>query len=210
MVAVVVDVDEAGIVRDAGGRGRRCSARRAAPAGARAAARRRPAAAGSADGSSRVDLAGLTPIDDVRGSAAYRLRRDRDADPPCAATALGRELRGMTARDAQSLQVAHLRVNGRAHEVAVDPVAPAVRRAARRPRPDRHQGRLPRRRLRRLHRAARRRSRSAPASSPPAQCEGRAVTTVEGLASAMASCRRCSTRSSRTAPRSAGSARRAC
>ena len=74
------------------------------------------------------------------------------------------------------------------HGPPVTRLAPGV---ARRSRSHRHQGRLRCRRLRRLHGAARRTRRSAPAWSPMGQVEGRAIETVEGLATAPAASRRC-------------------
>ena len=74
------------------------------------------------------------------------------------------------------------RVNGAARRVAGDRGAPARRCAARRARPDRHEDRLQRRRLRRLHRAARRRAGLRLPRRRSARSKGRSVTTVEGLA----------------------------
>ena len=100
------------------------------------------------------DLAPLTPIDDLRASADYRL----DAT----ATLLRRALRGASrhdrARPRRRGQIVRLqRQRPRARAGRRSGAAP-LRRPARRARPDRHQDRLPRRRLRRLHRAARRRA----------------------------------------------------
>ncbi len=69
--------------------------------------------------------------------------------------------------------------------------------AARRARPDRHQGRLRRRRLRRLHGAARRPAGVRACLVPMRRrSAGRAVTTVEGLASRRSRSPRCRRRSS--------------
>ena len=62
--------------------------------------------------------------------------------------------------------------------------APAARRAARGPRPDRHEGGLRRGRVRRVHGPRRRRASSVSCLVPVCQVDGRAVRTVEGLASA--------------------------
>jgi len=73
MVAVVVDVDEAGVVRRAGVAVGSCSAcAQRLPALERRLVGR-PADPGLADRIDPADLAPLTPIDDLRASAAYRL-----------------------------------------------------------------------------------------------------------------------------------------
>ena len=73
MVAVVVDVDEAGVVRHAGVAVGSCSAyAQRLPALERRLVGR-PADPGLADRIDPADLAPLTPIDDLRASAAYRL-----------------------------------------------------------------------------------------------------------------------------------------
>ena len=88
--------------------------------------------------------------------------------------------------------------------------APAARRAARGPRPDRHQGGLRRGRVRRVLGDRRRRRSSTRCLVPVWQVEGASVLTVEGLAARRSARPVCSRRSWSSAARSAASARRGC
>ena len=73
MVAVVVDVDEAGSVRHAGVAVGSCSARTQRLPVLERRLVGRPAGPGLVDRIDPADLAPLTPIDDLRASSAYRL-----------------------------------------------------------------------------------------------------------------------------------------
>jgi N-methylhydantoinase B len=73
MVAVVVDVDEAGSVRHAGVAVGSCSARAQRLPVLERRLVGRPAGPGLVDRIDPADLAPLTPIDDLRASSAYRL-----------------------------------------------------------------------------------------------------------------------------------------
>ena len=153
MVAVVVDRDPGGAIATA----------RIAVGSCSACAQRLPAlerklvgaAHGRRSGWRGRSVRSRAADTDRRPACQRRLpaRRDRDLAAPRAAGA-----GTMTARDAQPMQVVRVQVNDQAPRARRRSVAAARRRAARRPRPHRHEGRLPRRRLRRLHGAARRRA----------------------------------------------------
>ncbi len=120
--------------------------------------------------------AALAPLDDMRGSAAYRAE--------AAAELLRRavaELRAVNLhRPAPRLPCSTAR-RSRVEAAPTRRLSDVLREELG---PDRHQGRLRRRRLRRLHRAARRRAGLRLPDARSAQVAGRAVMTVEGLAGA--------------------------
>ena len=74
-----------------------------------------------------------------------------------------------------------LTVNGRKHDVDVDPDTPLLWVLRDDARPDRHQVRLRRRAVRRLHRACRRRARCARAARRSSGVAGQSVVTIEGV-----------------------------
>ena len=178
-------------------RGRRLLGGGAAPAGARSGACRR--AGRSAPG---------RPASTPRSSRRWRRSTTCAAARPIGAmrvvTLLRRLLGGLRA-----VKVAFT-LNGQAGRLGRSAGHAPGRRAARRSRPDRHQGRLRRRRLRRLHGAARRPAGlllpggDGPGRRPHASRRSRAWPT------ATARSRRCSRPFSTTARRSAASARPAC
>ena len=125
----------------------------------------------------RLAAAAAAPIDDVRASARYRRL--------LVATLVERALarcRGPTAeRDAMTRAPLELTINGETHQrdgrAALDPAAGAARRA----RPHRHQGELPRGRVRRLHRPARRQGGQFLHPAGRSSARGRSIVTIEGL-----------------------------
>ena len=202
MIAVVIELDAAGAVTHAGVAVGSCSAvaQRLPALEARLLGRHADAlSACVAPG----DLAPLTPIDDIRASGEFR----RDAT----LTLLRRAWRASrhdrtrprsAADRASPCQRPRARAGRR-------PVAAALGCAARRARPHRHQDRLPRRRLRRLHGAGRAEQVCA-CLVAVGQCEGKAVTTVEGLADAGGALSPLQRAFVAHGRRSAASARRAC
>ena len=173
MVAAVIEVD-----RRPGRRGahRRRLLLRRWRSGCRRSRRRLPARcieAGSPSGRRPTHLAALSPIDDVRGQRRLSPRRR---------VALVRARAAMRRGLIEApMQPSAFTVNGARGRRGRPAGHAAGRRAARGPRPHRHQGRLQRRRLRRLHGAARRRA-GLRLPGAVGQVEGRAVVTVEGLA----------------------------
>ena len=116
---------------------------------------------------------GLSPIDDLRGTADYRA----DAALTIVRRLLARSADEWSRREAETGLA--FRVNGRA--VTVGDAAGDSRRSSARTWAHRHQGRVRRRGLRRLHRPAGR-SRCCACLVPIGQVAGRRGDTVEGLA----------------------------
>ena len=152
----------------------------------------------------RIAADAVTPIDDVRASARYRKLLVGDA---------GRARARRPARIAWA-RAAHDTAGTRSHDQRREPPAHgraalvAAARAAPRARHDRHQGELPRGRMRRLHRAARRQGgeflhparRAVPRAARSSPSRGWAIPSI---------CIRCRRPSSSTAPCSAATASRA-
>ena len=177
-------------------------------------ARSRRAASGTPGGALPVGLAAssasrvaaaASPIDDVRGTAAYR----RHALAVMARRAVDLGLGRPTGRRPDVMRVD---LHGQRHRAGgrrrLGGREPAVR-AARADGPARLEERLRAGRVRLLHGLPRRRAGVLlPGRGRPG--EGREVVTVEGLADRPTSCTRSSRRSSTPAPSSAASAPRAC
>ena len=162
----------AGVDRDRRGRAhrggtarrRRLLGRAAAPAGAGGALDRRSRSPRLPAWSTAEHVAHLTPIDDIRASADYRrhaaltLVRDLLARPRRNARAEGGLMQDQPTPASTPSTHRPSRSTAQPRRVARCAVRLAGRDAARRARPDRHQDRLRGRRLRRLHRPARRRA----------------------------------------------------